>query len=146
MSNLWGIEAWTFLHNITFNYPLNPNDKNKYNYYNYFKNLGNVLPCSECNNHYNIIFNYIDITIFLNDRYSLIWWLYVIHNLINKKLNKQLYKFENLIKRYHIFNQNNNCSSCSNTIDDIQNNIHIEIKKKYYIITQKLISNYVNNI
>ena len=146
MSNLWGFEAWSFLHNITFNYPLNPNLQEKNNYYQFFKYIGNVLPCSDCQTHYNNIFKYINIKLFLVDRYSLIWWLYVIHNLINKKLKKQLYKFENLIERYHTFNKNNNCSSCSNTIDDIQNNIHIEIKKKYYIITQKLISNYVNNI
>ncbi len=104
MSNLWGIEAWSFLHNITFNYPLIPNDTDVRNYYNFFKNIGNVLPCSECNKHYNILFKYINIKIFLVDRYSLIWWLYIIHNIINKLLNKKLYKFEILIDKYYIFN------------------------------------------
>ena len=146
MSNLWGFEAWTFLHIITFNYSLNPNFQEKKNYYQFFKNIGNVLPCSDCQIHYNKIFKYIDIKLFLENRYGLIWWLYVIHNLINKKINKQIYKFENLIKKYHTFNQNNNCSSCSNKINDEYNNIHIDIKKKYYNITKNLISNYINNI
>jgi len=88
MSNLWGSEAWSFLHNITFNYPLNPNNNDKINYYDFFKNISYILPCSECKKHYTILFKYINIKLFLIDRYSLIWWLYIIHNLINKQLNK----------------------------------------------------------
>ena len=56
MSNTWGSESWSFLHNITFNYPLKPNTKEKINFYKYFKYLGNVLPCNECNHHYKILF------------------------------------------------------------------------------------------
>jgi len=119
MSNLWGTEAWSFLHNITFNYPLKPKIEDKKNYYLFFKNIGNILPCSECNKHYKNLFKYIDIKIFLENRYSLIWWLFVIHNLINKRLYKKIYKFEKLIDKYYEFNKNNICNKCSNNIDDI---------------------------
>ena len=144
MSNLWGSEAWSFLHNITFNYPLKPNSNDKKNYYIFFKSIDNILPCSECKKHYSILFEYIDIKIFLVDRYSLIWWLFIIHNLINKRLNKQLYKFEKLIDKYYLFNQKNTCSKCSNNIDNVQTNINKYIKDKYYEITKKMIVKYNN--
>ena len=142
MTNLWGCESWSFLHNVTFNYPLKPTDQDKINFYRYFKYLGNVLPCSECRNHYNNILKYIDIKIFLSNRYGLIWWLFIIHNLINKRLKKQLYNFKDLIDRYYKFNQNNTCKSCSINIDDKNDILHIDITKKYYNITKKLILNY----
>lgn len=142
MSNLWGLESWSFLHNITFNYPLKPNNQEKNNYYKYFKYLGNILPCSECKNHYNNLFKYINIKLFLDDRYSLIWWLFIIHNLINKKLNKNIYNFKQLITRYHNFNNNNSCLSCSINIDDNNVDLSIDIPKRYFEISKKLISNY----
>ncbi len=145
MTNYWGNESWSFLHNITFNYPLEPNTKEKINFYKYFKYLGNVLPCKECKHHYKILFQYINIKLFLDDRYSLIWWLFIIHNLINKRLNKQLYDFKNLINRYHIFNQNNNCSNCSTFIDDNKDDINNKILKKYYHLTKELILKYEKN-
>ena len=142
MSNFWGYESWSFLHNVTFNYPLKPNNQDKINFYKYFKYLGNVLPCNECKRHYKKLFQYIDIKYFLSNRYGLIWWLFIIHNLINKRLNKQLYDFKNLIDRYHIFNQNNNCSNCSTVIDDNKDDINNKILKKYYHLTKELISKY----
>lgn len=145
MSNLWGCASWSFLHNITFNYPLKPNNQDKINFFKYFKYLGFILPCSECKNHYKKLFQYIDIKLFLNNRYSLIWWLFIIHNLINKRLNKQLYEFKDLIDRYYIFNQSNTCQTCSIVIDDKIDNLHLKIIKKYFDITKKLIKNYDKN-
>ena len=142
MSNFWGYESWSFLHNVTFNYPLKPNNQDKINFYKYFKYLGNVLPCNECKRHYKKLFQYIDIKYFLSNRYGLIWWLFIIHNLINKKLNKQLYEFKDLINRYYNFNQNNTCHSCSVVIDDKKDDLHIKITEKYYNLTKELILKY----
>lgn len=97
----WGPGLWTFLHTVTFNYI--PTDENKKNIYNLFSNLQYTLPCKYCRDSYQIFFKYIDIKPFLNDRMGLIYWLYIIHNLVNLKLNKSTIPFVKVVEKYEQF-------------------------------------------
>jgi len=96
----WGPSAWDFLHTITFNYPEYPTDDWKNNYFELFNNLRFTLPCCYCRKSYDIFFKYINIKDYLNDRMGITYWLYIIHNLVNCKLNKKQINFINIVNHY----------------------------------------------
>ena len=85
----WGRSTWTYLHTLTFNYPENPTDNDKLKYYNYFKQLPDFLPCPSCASSFKIYFEYIPITDYLDDIHGITFWLYIIHFIVNSKLNKK---------------------------------------------------------
>jgi hypothetical protein len=96
----WGNPAWTFLHTITFNYSEAPTEENKLHMIELFSNLQHTLPCRYCRDSYRVFFRYINIRPFLDGRMGLTYWLYVIHNLVNLKLDKETVRFDKVVKRY----------------------------------------------
>ena len=86
---IWGPSLWHVLHTISFNYPVNPTNKNKIDYYKYIKNLKNILPCKYCRDNLKKNFKILPLTknVF-NNRYSFSKYIYDLHELINKMLNK----------------------------------------------------------
>ena len=46
--SVWGPLQWTFLHIMSFNYPVNPTPEDKKHYRDYVLNLQHVLPCKYC--------------------------------------------------------------------------------------------------
>ena len=57
--NEWGPGGWTFLHTITFNYPLNPDLEDKKKYKGFFESVKKMLPCKYCRNSFEIYMKYI---------------------------------------------------------------------------------------
>jgi hypothetical protein len=94
----WGPSAWLFLHSISFQYPENPEQKDKTNYRLFFESLQNILPCPKCQKHYqeNILKNPIN----LNSRNELIQWVIDIHNSVNKLNGKKEYSLDDVKKLY----------------------------------------------
>ena len=84
----WGKAMWIPLHAITFNYPLQPTQQDKNTYKQYFKFTAQILPCKYCRESFTSYAKYIPIDSFLDSREGLVYWLYVIHNLVNNKLYK----------------------------------------------------------
>lgn len=106
-SNIWGSHAWLFLHTITLNYPENPNKFDKEKYKNFFENLGNVIPCEVCKDHYKK--NIKKYPIQLETRESLVKWLHNIHNLVNIKNGKEEFSYEDFIEKYtNLYSGNSN--------------------------------------
>jgi len=99
-SDKWGSHAWEYLHTVTFNYPEKPSAIDKQNFYDLFNNLQYTLPCSHCKNSYSIFFKHINIDDYLDNRFGLVFWLYVIHNIVNLKLNKEPARFSDVVKKY----------------------------------------------
>ena len=96
----WGPSAWEYLHTLTFNYPEKPTDENKKYYYELFDNLKYTLPCKYCRESFSIFFKYININSYLNDRMGITYWLYIIHNIVNYKLNKKKVDFIDVVNFY----------------------------------------------
>lgn len=94
-TKIWGPGGWTFLHTITFNYPMVIDNKNKEhtNFKKYtmdlFTNLQYTLPCKYCRQSYKSFIKKLPIHKYLNSRADITWWLYSIHNMVNEKLRKQ---------------------------------------------------------
>ncbi len=109
-SSIWGPSAWNFLHCITMEYPFHPSDEEKENYKIFFNQLKYVLPCQECKEHFKTITKKYPIDKHLNSQKSLFKYIFKIHNLVSKKLNKKTYSFKEIEKFY--LNLSKNCNKC----------------------------------
>jgi hypothetical protein len=96
--NFWGPPGWTFLHTITFNYK--PSEENKKQYLNFFNSLSIVLPCPYCCSSFASYAKAIPVEEYIDTREGLIYWLYVIHNLVNQKVCKPLQSFKSVLIHY----------------------------------------------
>jgi hypothetical protein len=96
--NFWGPPGWTFLHTVTFNYK--PSEENKQKYLNFFNSLSVVLPCPYCCSSFASYAKAIPVENYIDTREGLIYWLYVIHNLVNQKVCKPLQSFRSVLIHY----------------------------------------------
>lgn len=94
-TKVWGKAGWVFLHSTTFNYPSKINENNpehvlkkKYTK-QLFKNLRHTLPCKYCRISFTNFLKELPIDNYLGSRKELTFWLYSIHDKVNKKLLKQ---------------------------------------------------------
>ena len=78
------------LHTMSFNYPVNPTEKDKKNYRNFVLNLQNVLPCKYCriNLKNNMkVHPLLDCHLKNRDKFSR--YIYKLHEIVNKMLKKK---------------------------------------------------------
>ena len=105
LTHVWGPSLWHSLHIISFNYPNNPTPKDKIHYRNMIINLKHTLPCKYCR--INLRNNLKCLPLKLKDmknRNSFSTYVYKLHELINKMLNKKSYLTYNDVKeRYEHF-------------------------------------------
>ena len=101
--NKWGNHGWEFLHTTTFNYPITPTIDDKENYKKFFTSLNYTLPCIYCQKSMTTYSKYLIIDNYLDDRNGLTYWLYIIHNLVNSKLGKEIISFYDVIKKYESY-------------------------------------------
>jgi hypothetical protein len=156
-TNEWGPAAWKFLHTITFSYPVNPTIDDINIFKSFFTSLQFILPCSSCRKSYSKVLKYIPIDVYLESRNGLTFWLFLVHNIVNNKLNKNLETFDNVVLLYE--NYRARCGNmndivkyelCKNnlkkiTINDINDNI-ISTHNKYKKISKNQLKNYYNNV
>ena len=89
LTSVWGPSMWHYLHVISFNYPINPDKIQKEKYKQLLKNLQYTLPCKYCRINLKNNFKKFPLKdeIFEN-RDSFSRYIYNLHELINKMLNK----------------------------------------------------------
>jgi len=122
MTKIWGPPGWLFLHCITFGYPYKIIPKNEEHIKrmedtkNFFKYLGYVMPCKYCRLSYQEFIKQIPIEKYLTSRDDLTYWLYLIHNKVNNKLeipNSNIPTFEEVQDKFETFR-----AKCTNTKKD----------------------------
>lgn len=102
----WGPKMWYTLHTIAYNYPVEPTDENKTNYKNFYESLQVMLPCKYCRESWRVFLNELPIDRFLHSRSAMTFWIYLMHNKVNKKLRDQGNKiapdppYEEICKKY----------------------------------------------
>jgi hypothetical protein len=109
-SYIWGKHLWFSMHFIALGYPQKPSTENVRDYRNYFGNLHRTIPCTVCSFEYERILQEhpLDLS-HLKDNESLFRWTVDIHNMVNKKLNKQQMSQDDAWDFYNhpdIFNRN----------------------------------------
>ena len=155
-TNEWGPAGWKFLHSITFNYPNDPSETDKKHFKDLFESLQYVLPCSLCRSSFCKIFKYICIDYYLDSKEGLTFWLFIVHNLVNLKLNKNMEFFDDVVVKYENFRARcgsmndietyNKCKKELKPIEksDIDNNVTITYAK-YKDISKQLIQEFYNS-
>ena len=89
-TSLWGPLQWTYLHIMSFNYPVNPTSQDKKHYRNYIYNLRYVLPCKYCRiNLTNNLKKKPLLMCHMKSRATFSKYIYELHELINKMLGKK---------------------------------------------------------
>lgn len=122
LPSIWGPPMWKSLHLISFGYPKNPSNDDKNHYKSFFQLLAYILPCKACRESYYYFINHGD-TILNDDvfknRDTLTFWLYNLHNAVNKKLNVSYnITYPDVVKMYESFRatcQNNKCVKNNNS-------------------------------
>lgn len=105
LTSIWGPAMWHYLHTMSFNYPVEPTEKNKEDYRNFVINLKNVLPCKYCR--INLEKNLKELPLNMSEmknRASFSLYIYNLHELINKMLGKKSgLTYEDVRERYEHF-------------------------------------------
>lgn len=90
LTSVWGPSLWHFLHTISFNYPIHPNEAHKEYYRTFILSLKHILPCKYCRDNFKHNMKVLPLNkkVFEN-RDSLSRYVYKLHEVINKTLGKK---------------------------------------------------------
>ena len=107
----WGPVGWEYLHTVSFNYPIDPEEYDRLNeqpigstrqkYKDFFIQVGETLPCKYCRTSYREFIK--DNPIRLDSRDEITKWLYEIHDMVNQKIGKKSIPFEDVKKKFESF-------------------------------------------
>jgi hypothetical protein len=90
LTTVFGPPMWTFLHIMSFNYPVKPTTENKKHYRDFVYNLRNVLPCKYCRiNLTNNLKKKPLLMCHMKSRATFSKYIYELHELVNKMLGKK---------------------------------------------------------
>lgn len=98
----WGSSGWKFLHTIAMYYPDEPTEMDRQHYKMFFLTLPHVLPCVACQEH---LLEYMSRHIHtfnhaFENRFTLTMWLIDVHNAVNKRLNKRIVSYKQVISQH----------------------------------------------
>jgi hypothetical protein len=105
LTSVWGPSMWHYLHIMSFNYPLHPTKEEKNHYREFVLNLQNVLPCKYCRNNLKKNFKTLPLKMSnMENRETFSRYIYNLHELINKMLNKKSgLSYNDVRERYEYF-------------------------------------------
>lgn len=152
----WGEHAWETFNHVAFGSPEHLDNDDKINYKSFYNGFRCVAPCSLCKKAYGDMIKYINIDDYLDGRDGLCYWAFVVHNLVNRKLNKQLmtldkviYKYENMRARCGKKDNSERYLKCKNELQEYtleQAKIKArEICSRYSAISDRQIQEYYNS-
>ena len=98
--NIWGSYLWYSIHFIALGYPRNPSNTDKISYKNFYENLVNVIPCQDCAEHFKDNLKSFPIDKFLSTREKFFEWTVLLHNQVNKLLNRKEFKIDKAYTLY----------------------------------------------
>jgi hypothetical protein len=105
LTTVWGPIMWTYLHTMSFNYPVNPTSENKQQYRDFVLSLKNVLPCGKCRK--NLVKNMKIHPLrmhHMKSRETFSRYIYELHEVVNKMLHKKSgLTYEMVRERYEHF-------------------------------------------
>jgi hypothetical protein len=88
--SVWGPLAWTFLHTISFNYPVNPTHEYKVHYRDFIISLQHVLPCKYCRMNLKKNLKQLPLKMSnMKNRETFSRYVYELHEVVNRMLHKK---------------------------------------------------------
>ena len=97
---IWGPMFWATLHIISLGYPDEPTYSEKRAAKEFFNALGQLLPCPVCRTHFRELLQVMPVETWLDNRKSLVEWVWMIHNKVNLKLGKAEISMSDFYKHY----------------------------------------------
>lgn len=135
LTTVWGPSMWHYLHTMSFNYPVHPNESDKKYYREFILNLENVLPCGKCRK--NLKKNLKKLPLEMSDmenRETFSRYVYNLHEVINKMLKKKSgLTYEDVRERYEHFR-----SRCAKPIKTLKKRKICSKKKKHVHFAKKI--------
>ena len=98
---VWGPHYWFFLHTVSMIYPHHPNAVTKKKYYEFIQNLPIFIPVESMSSEFSKLIDQYPVTPYLDNRESLIRWIWFIHNKINQKLEKPTISLSEFHVKYY---------------------------------------------
>lgn len=95
---VWGPIFWTMLHITTLGYPEFPTDAEKQGAVAFFESLQYTLPCPICKQHYADNLKRFPVQQAIGSKQQLIRWLFVVHNEVNKQLQKSQVSWDTFVQ------------------------------------------------
>jgi hypothetical protein len=90
LTTVWGPMMWSYLHTMSFNYPVNPTQEDKTHYKSFIENLQHVLPCKFCRmNLANNLSKFPIKECHMANRDAFSRYVYDLHETVNKMLKKE---------------------------------------------------------
>ncbi len=90
LTSVWGPSLWHYLHTMSFNYPMNPTNKEKKHYKDFVVSLQHVLPCRYCRINFKNNLKHLPLKkCHLKNRFTFSRYMYDLHEHINKMLKKK---------------------------------------------------------
>ena len=130
LTSVWGPSMWHYLHTMSFNYPINPDNKTKKQYLNFFMSLQHILPCRYCRENFKKNIKSVPLNkTTMKNRDTLSKWLYNLHEEINRLLNKKSnLTYDDVRSRYELFRSR--CLATKNSKSNIKNKSKNKAKTK----------------
>lgn len=124
-TDAWGSHEWESMQFKAFGSPEEFTQEDKKIYKDFFEINAKVLPCSLCRKSVPIFYKYLPIDEYLKGRYSLCYYVFILHNLVNRKLGKPtgilsdyIYKYENMRARCGNKNDIEKYNSCKASLQE----------------------------
>jgi len=97
---VWGPFFWHTMHITALGYPMEPSHAHKKAAKEFYESLKILIPCPICKEHYNAHLEKYPLTPHLDRRSDLFRWTILLHNEVNKILNKPPYTETQAIQYY----------------------------------------------
>lgn len=97
---IWGPIFWAMMHILSMAYPEDPTYSEKRSAKELFNALVHLLPCPVCRSHYKETLQKIPVETWLDNRTSLVEWVWMVHNDVNERLGKPVISQAEFVRRY----------------------------------------------
>ena len=94
----WGPAGWSFIHAVTFTFPVDISPGDKEQYVKFFDTIPYILPCLTCRKHLKE--NYEESPIDFSSRRTLSECFVNIHNQVNKSKGKPIWTYLDVVRLY----------------------------------------------
>jgi hypothetical protein len=97
---VWGPIFWATFHLVSMAYPETPTYAEKRAAKEFFNSMVHLLPCPVCRDHFREILTAMPVDSWLDDRKSLVEWVWTLHNRVNLRLGKPEITQAEFMERY----------------------------------------------
>lgn len=103
----WGPKLWSTIHCLAAAYT--PDQKEYFK--SFLNNLTKLLPCDVCREHFKKNLKQLDVNKYLDNKYQLFYWSYLLHDMVNKQLGKKSPDY-NIVKDIYFKQMGESCTTC----------------------------------